>query len=576
MEIFAIILAGIIGFAYYQLWLKRKKEMEEAEAISQTTQLKGEQRAKMLEKWADNALSQLHCKVAWATEDEARVGTYDYQNGHFKLHVEKSSPYVRMSYLFCYNSSLDNIDIARSVANRCNINSDNLRVVYSVNDERHEIDMHLISGLLLHPDTAKNTFVDAMASTFSWQNALVRRFDEMEKTKDETGEADSEKADADRRRELFMVRQQEMRLQGDEKGIFRASLGEGIALQTLLEKAMGLMEAHPRRMEVYSNVVEVLRDEEGILQYRLDDLAKELKGEEGRKYATATMWVVLPDDPKTERTIAITLNDEGSDGDTAWFRVTATLVPLSASTTHPYRRDPNVNTCSVLMARDNVSRQQLIEESNYMWKEAVQKLKNGEEATLTAEQALIASCTDSTLAQLLYHGKKLFLAWRYFEALPLFESAFRRMQPRFDSMKNREKEAFYEVIYHIGFCYLDLKQYDKALAYLDMLTGLHRISYTTELVNAMVNSGDFRSMSTIEGLMETINENLDLEEGEKPADYIQAFLAFLNRRKAFLLVDKNKFDEAKKMLNKMLEDPLSSDYAINELAYIQRKEKEGL
>ncbi|MBQ4223358.1 MAG: hypothetical protein II674_05940, partial [Prevotella sp.] len=236
MEIFAIILAGIIGFAYYQLWLKRKKEMEEAEAISQTTQLKGEQRAKMLEKWADNALTQLHCKVAWATEDEARVGTYDYQNGHFKLHVEKSSPYVRMSYLFCYNSSLDNIDIARSVANRCNINSDNLRVVYSVNDERHEIDMHLISGLLLHPDTAKNTFVDAMASTFSWQNALVRRFDEMEKTKDETGEADSEKADADRRRELFMVRQQEMRLQGDEKGIFRASLGVGIALQTLLEK----------------------------------------------------------------------------------------------------------------------------------------------------------------------------------------------------------------------------------------------------------------------------------------------------------------------------------------------------
>ena len=285
---------------------------------------------------------------------------------------------------------------------------------------------------------------------------------------------------------------------------------------------------------------------------------------------------MLPDDPKTERTIAITLNDEGSDGDTAWFRVTATLVPLPASTTHPYRRDPNVNTCSVLMARDNVSRQQLIEESNYMWKEAVQKLKNGEEATLTAEQALIASCTDSTLAQLLYHGKKLFLAWRYFEALPLFESAFRRMQPRFDNMKNREKEAFYEVIYHIGFCYLDLKQYDKALAYLDMLTGLHRISYTTELVNAMVNSGDFRSMSTIEGLMETINENLDLEEGEKPADYIQAFLAFLNRRKAFLLVDKNKFDEAKKMLNKMLEDPLSSDYAINELAYIQRKEKEGL
>ncbi|MBO4850591.1 MAG: hypothetical protein J5529_06765 [Prevotella sp.] len=573
MELFFLYVL-LIGLAIHAGWKEWKKK-KESDTISLVANVKGEQRAKLLEKWADNALEQLHCKVAWATEDEARVGTYDYQNGHFKLHVEKSSPYVRMSYLFCYNSSLDNIDIARSVANRCNINSDNLRVVYSVNDEKHEIDMHLISSLLLHPDTAKNTFVDAMASTFSWQNALVRRFDEMEKAKDETGETDGEKTSADRKREIFMVRQQEMRLQGDEKGVFRASLGEGVALQTLLEKAMGLYDVQPLRMEVYSNVVEVLRDEKGILAYRLDDLSKELRGEEGRKYASATLWVVLPDDPKTERTIAITINDEGSDGDTAWFRVTATLVPLPASTSHPYRRQPDVNTCSVLMARDNVSRQQLIEESNYMWKEAVQKLKNGEEGTLTEEQALIAGCTDSSLAQLLYHGKKLFLSKRYFEALPLFESAFRSMQPRFDSMKNREKEAFFEVIYHIGFCYSDLKQYDRALAYLDMLSGLHRISYTTELVNAMVNSGDFRSMSTIDGLMETINDNLDLEEGEKPAEYIQSFLAFLNRRKAFLLIDKNKYEEAKKLLNKMLEDPLSSDYAINELAYIQRMEKEG-
>jgi hypothetical protein len=89
----------------------------------------------------------------------------------------------------------------------------------------------------------------------------------------------------------------------------------------------------------------------------------------------------------------------------------------------------------------------------------------------------------------------------------------------------------------------------------------------------MVNSGDFRSMGTIDQLVASINDSLDLEEGEKPAEHIQAFLAFLNRRKAFILVDKGRLEEAKALLNKMLEDPLSADYAINELAYIQKLEK---
>ena len=189
---------------------------------------------------------------------------------------------------------------------------------------------------------------------------------------------------------------------------------------------------------------------------------------------------------------------------------------------------------------------------------------------------------------MLYQGKKLFLAKRFIEALPFFENAYRMMLPDFDKMKGRQKETFYEVVYHIGFCYCDLKQYDRALGYLDMLAGLHRITYTTEQVNAMVNSGDFRSMGTIDQLVASINDSLDLEEGEKPAEHIQAFLAvhvhtligivqaflaFLNRRKAFILVDKGRLEEAKALLNKMLEDPLSADYAINELAYIQKLEK---
>lgn len=572
LEIFLsiICLASIALTTYFAHGLKRNT-VKEVNLVKKN--LTPEARVKLLEKWADDALRELNCKVLWVDEDDTRVARYDYQNGHFRLHLEKSSPYARMSFLFCLTSSLDHIEIARAVANKCNINTDNLKVVYTVNEEKHEVDMHIIAGLLLHPDTARHTLADAMASTFSWQNALVRKFAEMEDEKVQTGEDDNERSDANRKRELFLVRQQEMRLQDDNQELYRGSIGKGVTLQLLLDKAMGLTNTKPTRMEVYSNVVEVLTDEHGILGYHLDDLAKELRGNEPRKYATAMLWTILPDAPKTERTITFAVNDEGSDGITSWFRVNAMLIPLAASPSSPYaRRNENI-ACSVLMAYDNVSRQNLIDESNYMWKEAVQKVRNGEEDSLTKEQSLIAACTDMKTAQMLYQGKKLYLAKRYFEALPFFESVYHAMKPGFDQMKRRQKETFFEVIYHIGFCYCDLKQYDRALAYLDMLAGLHRITYTMEQVNAMVNSGDFRSMDTIQQLIKSINESLDLEEEEKPAEHIQAFLAFLNRRKAFLLIDKGRLNEAKVLLNKMLEDPLSLDYAINELAYIQKLEK---
>ena len=570
---YIFIIIGLAAMAYFVLGKKVGNGSAAKDVSLAGMKLAPDARAKLLEKWADEALRGLNCQVQWVDDEGVRVAQYDYQNGHFRLHLDKSSPYVRMSYLFCFTSPLDNIEIARVVANKCNINSDNARVVYSINEEKHEVDMHIISGLLLHPDTARNTLAEAMAATFSWQNALVRKFAEMEDEKARTGDADSELSVANRKRELFLIRQQEMRMQGNDIQGFRSVNGLGVTLQMLLDKALGLTDTHPTRLEVYSNVVEVLKDEQNILGYHLDDLAKELRGDDSHKYATAMMWTYLPAAPKVERTITFALNDEGSDGNTSWFRVNAMLVPLSISPAQPYNQRNDTLACSVLMACDNVSRQQLIDESNYMWKEAVQKVKNGEEDALTQEQALIAACTDMRTAQMLYQGKKLFLAKRFLEALPFFENAYRMMLPDFDKMKGRQKETFYEVVYHIGFCYCDLKQYDRALGYLDMLAGLHRITYTTEQVNAMVNSGDFRSMGTIDQLVASINDSLDLEEGEKPAEHIQAFLAFLNRRKAFILVDKGRLEEAKALLNKMLEDPLSADYAINELAYIQKLEK---
>ncbi len=128
--------------------------------------------------------------------------------------------------------------------------------------------------------------------------------------------------------------------------------------------------------------------------------------------------------------------------------------------------------------------------------------------------------------------------------------------------------------YLIGFIYVELKQYDRAMTYLDMVSNLHRITYTEEMINCMVNSGDFRSLNYIDQIISNLESGVDPNDDEAlPEPHIMKFLAFLKRRKVFVLVEKEEYEKAKTLLNGMLDDPENADYAINELAYIQKKEK---
>ena len=54
---------------------------------------------------------------------------------------------------------------------------------------------------------------------------------------------------------------------------------------------------------------------------------------------------------------------------------------------------------------------------------------------------------------------------------------------------------------------------------------------------------------------------------------LAAFLAFLQRRKVYVLIEKQAYNKAQRMLKKMLNDPENADFALNELAYLQKKMK---
>ena len=52
-----------------------------------------------------------------------------------------------------------------------------------------------------------------------------------------------------------------------------------------------------------------------------------------------------------------------------------------------------------------------------------------------------------------------------------------------------------------------------------------------------------------------------------------AYIAFLNRRKAYVLIDQGRLNEAELLLQTLIKEPLCQDFAIGELKYIEELKK---
>ena len=129
----------------------------------------------------------------------------------------------------------------------------------------------------------------------------------------------------------------------------------------------------------------------------------------------------------------------------------------------------------------------------------------------------------------------------------------------------------------LGFCYNELRQYDRAYYYLTFVIGLNRALYAEEYVNCMIYLGDYRSLMTIDGILEDLRTSISEDEEGEVEQSLRPFLQFLYRRKAYVLIELRRLDEAEEILRQMIDDPESGDFALDELAYIQQlREKERI
>lgn len=523
------------------------------------------------------ALKALNCTGEWRKEGDAAIVRYTFQSGHFGIRIIGNCPQVELSYLFFAEAEMKDINIVRHVCNHFNLNSTGPRFSYTINEETNIIDMHILTPLLLDDNRAKDILSSAMVDMFLWQNSFIRSLTDVKKDAKSSATSDLEWSEKEVARDFFLLREQELRHQ--KKGAeWRQNDKEAATLKQWMDKVFGLVDVVFSELMVATDTVTVINDRESIASYNLSDTLI-ADGAFVRQKAMLDLVFFLPAHPTTRRRMTFSIQQADGCEDVLYYQVVATLLPLPSGIGRPlHSKEVQVQSHSVLLAYDLRSTKQLQDEFVYMWKEAKSKVANGEENQLTEEQRLIANVESVDAARFVYRSRTLHRQKRYYEAISCLENAYRLLNSNIDKKSLEERNLFLEVCYMLGFCYNELQQYDRAYYYLTFVTGVNRTLYAEEYVNCMIYLGDYRSLMTIDEILKDLHNSIVEDEEGEFEQSVHPFLQFLYRRKAYVLVELHRFDEAEEMLRQMIDDPESGDFALDELAYIQQlreKDKTG-
>lgn len=527
------------------------------------------------------ALRQLNCKVKWDRQKDEDVAHYTYQGGHFNLTMAKDSPYARLSFLFFFEADIADLEQVRTVCNLCNLNTDTARVVYTLDNKKAKVDLHIISVLPVAQSNMKEELERTMTDAFRWQNAFVTKYREMEAKAGNAHGLDTEKAHAQYLRDMQLIHEQEMTHQDAGPDMHEGG-DTPLELRSLLATAMGLTDIIPiRLMLAADDQPHVVDDPDAILAYRVSAPLIE-GGAFSHVSATGRLDFYDPRDPVTPRHLAIDFEREESTADTLYYRVTMALVPVSLGKTVGEESEQHRKLMtSVLLGHDLTPSRERVAHFRYVWKEAMGKQQNGDAKDMTDEEKVLADLQDPNLAYNYYHGRSLYLRKRYYEALLPLENAFRTVTKAYDVHERHTVEMLDELAYFIGCSYMCLHQYERACYYLQMTLPTSHQSYSEAYINCLVNGGDYRAMDVLNGLLGTlqmmVDRAADTDDDDDDArqnpgrEQLQGFINFVKRRKAYLLVSLKRYDEAERILKQLLDDPDNSDFALNELAYIQKK-----
>ena len=183
---------------------------------------------------------------------------------------------------------------------------------------------------------------------------------------------------------------------------------------------------------------------------------------------------------------------------------------------------------------------------------------------------------DSLLAAI-RKGFELVDEKRFIEAYKLSKWVFERvsnslkdkMGLKFESEDELLWGIFFESSYNVGFCLMELGKPHTAAYYLEISSHSMNYKHIQEYINCLANSQDPQALEVVEDVM----KRSPMPQSEEKAQSWNFHMAFLKRRKAYILIDLKRYVEARSLLSEMLSDPLCQDFAKDELKYLNMVER---
>lgn len=265
--------------------------------------------------------------------------------------------------------------------------------------------------------------------------------------------------------------------------------------------------------------------------------------------------------------IIIYLKQSGGDEETMFFRVSI-MKPVSENENdiNFSRTSAIPETISFLVAYDHTDSKKRIAKFEKKMDKAIEKYKKGKELD-EGEQCMIAKIVPEVLWNYSW-GNDVFQQKRYLDAIIYLENVYYELKEKLlkQEMTEDEKWIFFQTCYLIGFSYMELNLPEKAYFYLDIIWPLEITTYNIEYINCLANNKDVRAINIIDDELERLER---LSEDEMPENF-ELYLSFLNRRRAYVLIDMGLLDEAEEAFNKLLmTDDGKKEYIEQELEYIK-------
>ncbi|MBF0964354.1 MAG: hypothetical protein HXK17_03215 [Alloprevotella sp.] len=541
-------------------------------------------------------------QVQWEIQENKQVpGEADYvfsfQQGRFRLVANAHHTFVHIHFPYFSEVPLTQIDNLRFACNDFNLKQGDFKAYYTINPKEEAINTHLVFNFRLADNDKRQSY--ELGSMLQHTFEMSRLFRQTFHSISESGNSDLEENSALSLRERYLSSELELwhqhpKLTWRDNSTAQHTIAQlfhtfyedessirfhGLqTMQTQWSKTIYDASDDATSTEIAASISSrpreiALSSHEEISNFvLLDALGDGGNVDDSAILSPVTLQVLATVGELEEKTFVIHLDVESRVENSDYVSVlfiepTSPLSPVNSETSMAEMRK-NL-THRFLMVRDHVEHEQREAEFRYQWQETQDALRRGDK--LTEEQRFMGMSVVPNVGFNLYWGRRYFNAKRFYEALQHLENAYRVLNVNFEGLNKAAREHFYEVCYFIGFCYAELKLYERAYFYLDIVYPQNSVRYASEYVNLLVNTKDFRALATIERLIKNIEQEVArLEADEKEEDGLQAFFRFLQRRKGYVLIDQHKLDDAEAIFQALLDFPDSEKQAIDELMYIEQ------